>query len=132
MNKNKIKLHRWQTDFSDVAELYFEKLINEDCNLSLLFKDGNGLCYTIQFKTIGPYMVVDEAYRSEYWQNKELGLGWSFEVANSAFINYFAHESLLERQANIRHLVIASMDVIFEVLAVEYPLVFVSEELESK
>jgi len=114
---------RWTTCFSDVSELYFEKLVFEDFKLLVLLKDNLNKDYSVEFQSVGPYLVIDEAFRSAYWQNKEHGLGWSMKVDNSDFIDFFKGESLLSKSPNTKHLVIASMDVIFEILSEDYPTI---------
>ena len=87
MSKEKLHIKRWETICSDVGHLFFVSITTIKWDTVFTVKDST-YSYEFTFEGGCPYMVFDEAFRSEHVERTGR-VGWTFIYEDSDFIKLF-------------------------------------------
>ena len=119
-----MELARWETSLSDEVDLYFSDLVDKGGRLIIHVVSRTGRKYAVNFDWVGPYLVLDEGYRTSYWSKCRERVGATFIVHESPLIAYFDQEPTFRIECpSPEHLVIATIDVVIEVITNTRPLI---------
>jgi hypothetical protein len=114
---------RWPTICSDLKELYFFSLVDSGSLIFTVCDSTHKYEFTFE-KLVGPYMLVDEALRTD--SEKETNpTGWTAIIEDSDFISLFNPESMDVMFTNKipTHYLIGTYDSCLEILADREPTI---------
>ncbi|MBA3706841.1 MAG: hypothetical protein H0W84_13345 [Bacteroidetes bacterium] len=122
MTYGKLNIEKWHTICSDLKELYFFSLVDTG-SLIFTIRDSTHK-YEFFFEKFGPYMVVDEALRSDDLKVTD-PVGWTFIIKDSDIIPLFNPGAInvFCPSETLTHYVIGTYDSGLEILADKEPVI---------